>query len=248
MKLATYRLTPDAPGTPPDVPPGASWARFGDEVLLVSDEARWDASAERPGRGALRECRASVEREHLHVVVQNGRLFEQEHPDVPVILNRGRILLVELERERARRLAEGNETCYGVVPLRDNQVVFDSRHPAAERGTPIAWIQELVAKLAGSTLEADLAHLVSFPTRHLTSAHFANAAAWGQRPLRRGHHRPHRLRFCAGDLAHERRVRGPHGRPGTATEYLLESTGLGSGRLPAKRPGCQQPGLLAVGA
>lgn len=183
MKLATYRLTPDALGTPPDVPPGASWARFGDEVLLVSDEARWDTLAERAGRSALRECRASVEREHLHAVVQNGRLFEQEHPNVRIILDRGRILLVELERERARQLAESNETCYGVLPLKDNQVVFDLRYPTAGRVVPVAWIQELVDKLAGSTLEADLAHLVSFPTRYSTSAHYTNTAAWAREQL-----------------------------------------------------------------
>ena len=26
----------------------------------------------------------------MHIVVQNGRLFQQEHPEVPVILDRGR--------------------------------------------------------------------------------------------------------------------------------------------------------------
>ena len=31
----------------------------------------------------------------MHIVVQNGRLFQQEHPEVPVILDRGRFLLVE---------------------------------------------------------------------------------------------------------------------------------------------------------
>ena len=182
MKLATYRLTPDAPGTPPDVPPGASWARFGDEVLLVSDEARWDASAERPGRGALRECRASVEREHLHVVVQNGRLFEQEHPDVPVILNRGRILLVDLERERARRLAEGTRPATGCCPCgiirsystRATRPPSEARRlPGSKNSSPSWW----------APLEADLAHLVSFPTRYSTSAHFANAAAWAREQL-----------------------------------------------------------------
>lgn len=183
MKLATYRLTPDAPGPPLDLPPDASWARFGDEVLLVSDEAQWDTIAERAGRSALREYRASAERGHLHVVVQNGRLFEQEQPDVQVLLDRGRILLVELEPERARQLAESNETCYGVLPLKNNQVVFDVRDSTAERVAPVAWIQDLVDKLAHSTLEADLAHLVSFPTRYSTSAYYANVAAWARDQL-----------------------------------------------------------------
>ena len=185
MKLATYRLTPDAPGAPLDLPPGASWARFGDEVLLFSDEARWDALAERAGRSALplQERRAGVEREHLHVVVQNGRRFQQEQPDVPVILDRGRFLLVELDPDRARRLEGKSVTCYGVLPLRENEVVFDMRDRTAERAAPVAWIQDLVDKVAHPTLEADLAHLVSFPTRYSTSTHYANAAAWARGQL-----------------------------------------------------------------
>ncbi len=180
MKLATYRLTPDAPGAPLDLPPGASWAQFGDEVLLFSDEARWDALAERAERGALqlRQRQPDVERRHLHVVVQNGRLFQQENPDARVLLDRGRFLLVELDPDRARRLEGKGETCYGVLPLRENQVVFDVRDRTAERAAPVAWIQDLVDKVAHPTLEADLAHLVSFPTRYSTSTHYADAAAW----------------------------------------------------------------------
>jgi hypothetical protein len=185
MRLATYRLTPDASGTPLDLPPGASWARFGDEVLLVSDEGQWDALADRAERSALplQERRAGVEREHLHVVVQNGRRFQQENPDVPVILDRGRFLLVELDRARARRLDRTNVTCYGVRPLRENEVVFDVRDRPATRATPVAWIQDLVDKLVHSTLAADLAHLVSLPTRYSTSTHYANAAAWARNQL-----------------------------------------------------------------
>jgi hypothetical protein len=180
MRLATYRLTPDAPGTPLDLPPGASWARFGEEVLLFSDEGQWDALTERAGRSALplQERRAGVEREHLHVVVQNGRLFQQENPDVPVILDRGRFLLVELDPDRARQLEGKSVTCYGVLPLRENQVVFDVRNRSAERAALVAWIQDLVDKVAHPTLAADLAQLVSFPTRYSTSTHYANVAAW----------------------------------------------------------------------
>jgi hypothetical protein len=156
MKVATYRLRPDTPGAPPDLPPEVTWARFGDELLLVSDETRGDVRRER----GLRERQTDVERENLHVVVQNGRLFQQEHPDVRVILDRGRLLLVELDPNRARRLDEENETCYGVLPLKENQIVFDVHEPTAARTTPVAWIQDLVDKVSRPSLEADLAHLV----------------------------------------------------------------------------------------
>lgn len=40
MKVATYRLGPDASGVSLDVPPEASLARFGDDLLLVSGGTR----------------------------------------------------------------------------------------------------------------------------------------------------------------------------------------------------------------
>jgi hypothetical protein len=179
MKDATYRLTPVTPGAPPDLPPEVSWARFGDELLLVSDETRRDDLAER----GVRERQPDVERENLHVVVQNGRLFQQENPDARVLVDRGRFLLVELDPDQAHRLEGKGETCYGVQPLGENEVVFDVRDRGTDRAAPVAWIQDLVERVAHPTLEADLSHLVSFPTRHSTSDHYANVAAWARDQL-----------------------------------------------------------------
>jgi hypothetical protein len=182
MKVATYRLTPEAPGAPLDLPPEVSWARFGDELLLVSDESRGNALAER-GTTRLRERQADVERENLHVVVQNGRLFQQEHPDARVLVDRGRFLLVELDPDLVSRLEGKGETCYGVQPLGENEVVFDVRDRGSERAAPVAWIKDLVDRVSHSTLEANLSHLVSFPTRHSTSDHYADVAAWARDQL-----------------------------------------------------------------
>jgi hypothetical protein len=187
MKLATFSVPPTGRGAGlgSSVPPGTFWAQFGDEVLLYTDEPRWEELVEREGQSFLqpREYSVTVEREHMHVVVQNGRLFQQEHPDVRVMLDRGRFLLVELDPKRARRLDEENETCYGVLPLRENQIVFDVHEPTAARTTPVAWIQDLVDKVVRPSLEADLAHLVSFLTRHSTSTHYAEAATWARDQL-----------------------------------------------------------------
>ena len=68
-----------------------------------------------------------MEREHLHVVVQNGRLFQQENPDARLLVDR-------------------------VQPLRENEVVFDLRERGSERAAPVAWIQDLVDKVSHSTL------------------------------------------------------------------------------------------------
>ena len=165
-----------------DLPPEVFWARFGDELLLVSDETREEELAER-NRLRLRERQLDVERENLHVVVQNGRLFQQENPDARVLVDRGRFLLVELDPDQVHRLEGKGETCYGVQPLGKNEVVFDVRDRGTERAARVAWIQDLVDKVAPSTLEADLSHLVSFPTRHSTSDHYANVAAWARDQL-----------------------------------------------------------------
>jgi len=179
MKVATYRLTPDTPGTPSDLPPEVTWARFGDELLLVSDETQGDALRER----GPRERQPDVERENLHVVVQNGRLFQQENPDARVVVDRGRFLLVELDPAQAHGLENKGETCYGVQPLGENEVVFEVRDRGAARTAPVAWIQGLVDNVTSATLEADLSHLVSFPTRHSTSDHFADVVAWARDQL-----------------------------------------------------------------
>jgi hypothetical protein len=166
------------------LPPGACWAQFGQEVLVLAEEAQWGEVVHRTGRSAIRlqERRSPVTRARLHVVVQNGRLFEQHHPDIPVLLNHGRLLLVDIAPERAHQL--DNLTCYGVLPLADNQVVFERRDTAAARAVPGARMQALVDTLSPQSLEACLTHLAAFPTRHSTSPQYTKASAWARRQLK----------------------------------------------------------------
>jgi Peptidase family M28 len=190
MKLATYNTSSAARGAPAgmSLPPGAFWAQFGREVLVLAEEAQWGEVVNRASRSAIRlqERRGPATRERLYVVVQNGRLFEQDHADVPVLLNHGRLLLVDIDPERARRL--DSLTCYGLLPLADNQVVFETRDTAGARVVPEALIQALVDDLSHRSLEASLTHLVAFPTRHSTSTHYTKASAWARRQLKAMHY------------------------------------------------------------
>lgn len=183
MKLARYYLSPDNRSAQLETAGslGASWVQFGNELLLYTDENQWAGLAGRAGQRTLQlqEHPATVNRENMYLVVQKGRLFQQEYPEVPVIVDRGRFLLVELDPKRAQQIKVGDLPCFTLRPLEDNQIAFDVRLRTAA-AAPVASIQNLVNQVSRVSLEADLTQLVSYPTRFSTSTHYANAAAWAQ--------------------------------------------------------------------
>ena len=182
MKIYTYKAQPATRGANQQLPPpgpGVSTVRFGEEVLLYSDEPEESKPVAVASRGARTPRRdEDVTKDRMHVVVQNGRLFQQHHPEVPVLHDRGRFLLVNIDPDQARELADKNETCYGIFPLEEDQVVFDSRAQAARRAAPVAFVQNLVNKISLDSVKSSLTKLVSFPTRHSTSAGYGDAATF----------------------------------------------------------------------
>jgi Peptidase family M28 len=172
-----------APGTasPPTTLP---WARFGEDLVMFGDALAWRAAAGEPA-GALPRAgrRLRLERERLHVVVQNGRLFQRLHPRVPVLLDRGRFLLVDLDPRRARALGTRHPTCYGLLPLADGQVVFDVVERSALRTDRDPAVRGLIDALARPRLESALTHLASFPTRLSTSPQYRAVSGWARQQL-----------------------------------------------------------------
>lgn len=166
----------------PPLAPGTSWVQFGEESLLLQEEPQEakPLTASRGVRMARRE--EQVTKEEMFVVVQNGRLFQQHNPEVPVLHDRGRFLLVKLEPEKARELSK-HETCYGLVPLEENHVVFESRRPPASRAASPA-IQAVVNKINRANFDTNLAKLASFPTRNSTSTAFLDAVKFAQTQLK----------------------------------------------------------------
>lgn len=169
--------------------PGITSIQFGREKLLLAPEPQEPQPASRGARVESRE--EDVTKEQLHVVVQNGRLFQEHHPDVPVIHDRGRFLLVKLDPDAARALKGKAETCFGVMPVAGDQVVFDERVRVASRA-PAAFIKALVDRAQRASLEATLKELVAIPSRHSTGDGFAKAAT--------------RVRSQLKDLGYETRV------------------------------------------
>ena len=110
----------------------------------------------------MREHPDEVDRARLHVVFQKGRLFQREHPDVPVLLDKGRFLLVDLDPKRVRKIGKSDVPCFAVRPLdalkttrarRRERVVFEpaTRAPAS---APDPAIKALVNRISRQSYEA----------------------------------------------------------------------------------------------
>ncbi len=182
MKIAKCKVEIDAKGARMDQVKtlGAWWVQFGDEVLVFGDQADWSNIGERAGRSGLflEEYPSEVKKKNLYLVVQKGRLFQQEYPNVPVLLDKGRYLVVELSEVEAKELCVRKEPCFVVQPLKENTIMFDVRSRALERAAPIQWVQNLVNDVVQSSFETTLIHLVSYLTRYSTSTPYSNAATW----------------------------------------------------------------------
>jgi hypothetical protein len=78
---------------------------------------------EREGQNSLqpREHRVTVEREHMHVVVQNGRLFQQDDPDIRVILDPGALSLGGF-----RSFWEYRTSCYFLLSATGTECITNS--------------------------------------------------------------------------------------------------------------------------
>jgi hypothetical protein len=161
----------------------AGSVRFGDEVLLYAEDAKWKDVVERAQQQSLRlqEHSDLAEKDHMHLIIQNGRCFQLECPETQVLFDKGRYLVVALDPEEASHIDGG--VCFGIKPLEEKMVAFDVRARAAERVAPAAWIQNLVDAVSRSDFETSLTHLASFPTRFSTSTQYRDAATWARGQL-----------------------------------------------------------------
>ncbi|STX04919.1 M28 family metallopeptidase [Kocuria rosea] len=154
---------------------GATWTRLGDTLLVTGAPAQ----LERTAADLAPAERIEVPAARLHLVIQNGRQFQQAHPEVPVLLDRGRYLVVDLDPAEAGRIVEPSERhlpCFGVRPLPANTVVFEQRPPAPARARAVA--EPRAAAVSRDAFAADLRTLAEFRTRHSTSPEFRTALDW----------------------------------------------------------------------
>jgi hypothetical protein len=168
---------------------GGWWVQFGDEILVYASDAKWETVSGKlqefgaVARAVTGEETGTVAKGKMHLVMQKGRLFQQENPDVRVILDKGRYLVVEMDKADARKLMGRKQPCFHIEPLKENSIVFEARRKAVQPQSRDADIDAVLGEVNQAAFEANLAHLVSYPTRLSNSADYREAAEWASAQL-----------------------------------------------------------------
>ncbi len=159
------------------LPPGAFWAGFGDEILVcASNHASAEAAGAEFAAESVREVgEETIDPEELFLVLQKGRLFQREHPNARVILDKGRFLVVHLPRDQREMVQVSEAPCYSIRSLPRNEAVFEIR-PRVAAKAPVAAVQALVDRIDIDRFRADVVALADRHTRHSFSSHYLDAA------------------------------------------------------------------------
>ncbi len=193
--------------------------RFGDQLLIVADESEWSrlgALARSAGIDFVAGSERSADAKSLHLVVQKGRLFQREHPECTVLVDRGRYLVVSLSPEATAAMRARPEPCFEVRPLEPGTVVFDQRPRGRAIGSRSPLIDRMAARVSPERIREGLARLVAFPTRHSTSPHYPQALLLLERELDALGYRTRREPF-------------PLGAGGSCENLIAELPGSGDG-------------------
>jgi hypothetical protein len=182
---------------------GARWTRLGDTVLVQSaGRAAGRSGADRP----------LLPEQRLHLVTQLGRSFQEDHPGVRVVVDKGRYLVVD---PAPGQLTAGNPAagCYDIRPLPADTAVFAERPPGTVTGTAEG---AALPGLSRASYEHDVDRLASLRTRHSGSAEFLDALAWAKEQL--------------ADLGFATMVQDVPFPGGRTRNLVAERPGSGSGR------------------
>lgn len=141
------------------------WARLADEVVV------W-APAEGAVRRVVGEESTPRRASGLSLVTQVGKSFQHAYPDVPVLVDHGRYLVVDADEVPLPTADE--RACWRTEPLPANVVVVDRPRAVAQESDPT--IEDLLGLLSQSSYEGHLARITGPGTRHSTSGGFLAAA------------------------------------------------------------------------
>jgi hypothetical protein len=181
MQYATYRALSDAPDQTARIleQNGLHWLKFGNEYFCYGNGLRkpidW-SKIETSGAG-LHPTMPGAERSgtgSLYLVTQEGRTFQRTHPDAPVLLDKGRHLIVSLDQKQVDGIAR-HEARFSLRPVGRNEIVYETLQRPVDPPRMDQSIKRVVDALSRTSFAAALAKLASFPTRHSLSSHFRDA-------------------------------------------------------------------------
>lgn len=160
-----------------ELPADAFWVGFGASTLVCGrqPEAAEAARLTLGARSARRAAEETIDPGELFLVSQKGRLFQREHPEARVVLDKGRFLVVQLPPGLRERITTPDEPCFTIAPLPRNEFVFETPARAAARA-PVPAVQAFVDRVAEEHFRPDVERLAALHTRHSFSALYRDAA------------------------------------------------------------------------
>lgn len=157
---------------------GAHWARLGNQTVVWTASEEWNAftnKARQAGINLDQQEGAELEGQP-YLVIQTGRSFLDTYPDVRIVIDKGRYLVVDLLPEEVRRFSESKDDWWTMRPLPMDSVIMDIIKPVARAFTPA--MNANVEAVSQSTYSSYLISLVNFLTRHSLSSQFISAMEW----------------------------------------------------------------------
>jgi hypothetical protein len=152
---------------------GIHWTGIGGRTLLWT-EPDDDSLARAVGKSRRDRVRVSAA---LAAVIQVGAAFQREHPEVPIVVDKGRHLIVDLGATEAARI-ERDDPCWTIRPLPVDAFLVE--RVSRRRAAPDPAIQAAVDDVTAASFRSWLDSLAGRLTRHSLTSHFISAAEWSR--------------------------------------------------------------------
>lgn len=218
MQFAICRSTAASLGRTSDIieQNGLHWLKFGNEYFCFAADAGrpidW-REVEKPGLKLSLGAPGQATAGSLYLVTQEGRIFQRAHPDVPVLFDKGRHLVVSLDGSRADEIVQ-HEARFSIRPATRSEVIFEALSRPSVPFRMDDRIKVIVDAISRTSFRSTLTELASFPTRHSLTSHYQNAAKLIQDRLR-----------AMGYLVSRQEVPIPGG---STLNVIADKTGIGS--------------------
>ena len=131
MQFATFRSDEGSFKTAVDMleKNKLNWLKFGNEYFCHTADADTSAWDRLGSPGAAFEGVAATPRieknQALFLITQEGRLFQRAHPDVRILLDKGRHLVAALDQRQAGSIAE-HPARFAIRPVTKNETILTS--------------------------------------------------------------------------------------------------------------------------